>query len=66
MTQKPKILFVGPIGAGKSSFICSVDKIFNGHNSQLVHVEEDNFGTAVTKQVGNKLLNVFFVFLAHL
>ena len=59
MVKKPKILIIGPIGSGKSSFITSVDKIFNGYGSQLAHVEEDSDGFSVTRQVGVKQYGVF-------
>ena len=50
LVKKPKILLIGQIGAGKSSFISSVDKVFNGAGAQPAHVEDDG-GQSITRVV---------------
>ena len=55
LVTEPKILMVGPVGSGKSSFISSINKIYNGQSSQLAHVEEGD-AFSVTRQV-----SLFFI-----
>ena len=47
--QKPKILFIGSPGVGKSSFISSVGKLFHRKASQIAIVEEA--GKSCTREV---------------
>ena len=50
LVPEPRILLVGPVGSGKSSFINSVDSAFRGNFSQLAFTDDSRKQT-VTKMV---------------
>ena len=48
------ILLLGKTGVGKSSFISSVNKVFNGSQTQIAYVED--MSDSVTKQVSKVVI----------
>lgn len=48
-TEAARVLLLGPVGSGKSSFISSVQSVFNGRVTNRAMV--GSFSTSFTKKV---------------
>lgn len=52
-TEEARVLLLGPVGSGKSSFISSVQSVFNGRVTNRAMV--GSFSTSFTKKVHEKI-----------